>query len=579
MSDQLLITLILVATLALFIWDKMRPDAVAMLALLACHAAGLLSVGEALDGFSSRAVITVAAVLVIGRTMEVTGAAAALTRYLVPDIPNVTLRLGALLLVATILSAFMNNIAALVITMPAAIALARDHRLPPGALLMSLAFATVLGGMTTLIGTPGNLILSSVREDALGAPYNLFDMAPVGGVVAIAGLVYLIVFGWRMTPKREGDERLDADPVRVFELAMPIGGMAKPITVAALRKQLRAAGAVLLTVFRQGQRVRLGPERILDAADRLLVMSRTSPWRVADRSGFTFEADRSHADDAMTARVTVAHGSSLIGKPYEAMEARSNGALRVLAGGPRPARLKQPLDTLTIQAGDQLFLHGSAAAFVPLAREARLLEVNREFMTPVSPRPALVALGVYGLAVAAAALAGVPVAIAFVAAALAVSLMRLIPSGDIYRSIDWQVIVLLAAMIPIGRAFHETGATQSVADGLSWMLSGASLPIAVGVLCAASMLLSSFLNNVATAVVMGQVGVETALAMGISVDAALLAVLIGSSCSFLTPIGHQNNLLVMRPGGYSFADYIRVGAPLSALVVTLTTFLLSRFYG
>jgi di/tricarboxylate transporter len=209
----------------------------------------------------------------------------------------------------------------------------------------------------------------------------------------------------------------------------------------------------------------------------------------------------------------------------------------------------------------------------------RLLEIDHEELGSESPRPALIGLGIYAAAVIATGVLALPVSIVMVAAALAMCLLRLVPGNEIYRSIDWQVIVLLAAMIPIGRAFHDTGATDSVAAALGWALGDASFPMAVAVLCMASMLLSSFLNNVATTLVMGQVAVETAQELSLNLDAALLAVLVGSSCSFLTPIAHQNNLLVMRPGGYLFADYLRVGLPLTAIVIATTAYVLTTQYG
>jgi di/tricarboxylate transporter len=580
-ADQLLITAVLIGMLVLFVRSKIRPDAVALLGLMACYLLGLLTVRETFDGFSSRAVLTVAAVLVIGRVMEVTGAAAGFARLVVPRTRMVSLRFGAIMLAAAILSAFINNIAALVIMMPAAITVAREHRLPPSALLMALAFATVLGGMTTLIGTPGNLILSSVREDTIGVPYRLFDMTYVGGMVAGAGLVYLLFIGWRLTPRRESAEALAAEPVRVFELAVPESAL--ELTASDLRRRLRAAGGVMLATFRGGARVKFLPGTRIAPGDRVLVMSKALPWRVAAASRTVYDgaADRaaSSVKDTVFARVTVSHESKLVGEGYDAVRMLSRDQIYVAAVGPRPARLKQPLHSLHIQPGDQLFLCGPAAALRLFVHEMRLLEIDHEELGSESPRPALIGLGIYAAAVIATGVLALPVSIVMVAAALAMCLLRLVPGNEIYRSIDWQVIVLLAAMIPIGRAFHDTGATDSVAAALGWALGDASFPMAVAVLCMASMLLSSFLNNVATTLVMGQVAVETAQELSLNLDAALLAVLVGSSCSFLTPIAHQNNLLVMRPGGYLFADYLRVGLPLTAIVIATTAYVLTTQYG
>jgi di/tricarboxylate transporter len=577
--DQLLITAILIGALVLFLQERIRADAVALLALLACHLVGLLTVRDALSGFSSRAVLTVAAVLIIGRTIEATGAAAALARFLVPDVRFVTIKFAAIMFVSVIMSAFMNNIAALVIMMPATIALAKEHRLPPSSLLMPLAFATVLGGMTTLIGTPGNLIISSVREDALGSPYRLFDMTYVGGAVALAGMLYLALIGWRIAPRRTSADRFDLDPVRVFELEASADNARDLPDIAELRRRLRRSRAVLLAIFRNGERVRLEPADEMLPGDRAFVMAKALPWDVADRAKLAFAHARREEQHMLVAHVSVAHRSRLIGKRYSAVHDLSRGELSVVAVGPRPARLKQPLETLVIQAGDQLSLYGPESALLSFVEDMGLLEIERQVLSPGSSRPALAALGIYAVAVAAAGFFALPVSIVMITAALAMCLLRLISPPEIYRSIDWQVIVLLAAFIPIGRAFHDTGATQTVADLLSWSLDGSTLPVIVAVLCASSMLLSCFLNNVATALVMGQVGVEAARTMGIDIDAALLAVLIGSSCSFLTPIAHQNNLLVMRPGGYRFADYVVAGTPLTVLVVAVTTVMITSMYG
>lgn len=575
--DQIIIFAILIGMLGLFVDGRIRPDAVALLGLLACNFAGLLTVRESLSGFSSRAVVTVAAVLVIGRVLEVTGAATAFANFLIPRSRSVALQFGAVLVVGAVLSAFVNNIAALVIMLPATIAVAKQHRLPPSALLMALAFATVLGGMTTLIGTPGNLILSSVREDALGAPYGLFDMSYVGGTVAAGGLIYLLLAGWRLTPQRPGAEQLQREVARVFETELP--DELEGVTIAELRKILRLAGGVPLALFRRGKRFRWSADTRLQEGDRLLIMSRRLPWDLARDAGLKVARMRSTASDAIVAQVTVSHGSRLIGLGHDAVAALSRDRLHAAAVGPRPAKLKQPLEQITIQPGDQLFIDGPASVLRPFLHDMRLLEIGHEMTGTETPRNAVLAFSIYVGAVFAAGFFSMPLAIVMLVAALTMALLRLIPSEEIYKSIDWPIIVLLSAMIPIGRAFGETGATQTVADALSWGLASATLPITVATLCIASMILSSFLNNVATALVMGEVAVGAALNIGLNVDAALLAVLIGSSCSFLTPIGHQNNLLVMKAGGYQFVDYARVGIPLTIIVVAITTYMLSGIYG
>jgi di/tricarboxylate transporter len=579
MSDAFLSSAIMVLALGLFVSDRIRPDAVALIVLLLAWITGLVTLEDALAGFGSPAVLIVAAVLVVGRAVEHTGGAQAMTAWLIPNVRFASVRIGGVLLMGALLSAFMNNIAALAITMPVALTIAREHKLPPGAVLMPLAFATILGGMTTLIGTPANLIVSSVREDATGTPFGMFDMTPAAGAVAGAGLLYLILLGWRIAPRRGGGDAPATKAVKVFELSMPIGAFQGRMRLAGVRRQLREAGAVLLAVLRGGERARLEPDAMVRHDDKVLAMSRDAPWEVAARSGLFSEAPGHHLPGRVTAHVSVMHGSSLIGQGYGAIESSSAGEVEFVAAGPRAARLKRPLHANRIEAGDQLYLRGDPEAIGRLARRARLLEVGQQAAPVRAGRPALLVIGIYAAAVLLSALFGVSPTASFMGAALAICLLRLLPAEEAYRSIDLPVIVLLAAMIPIGRAFDEAGGTGAIAGAIGWALSGAPLFVMLAAIVALTTLLTIFLNNVATALVMAQVGVEAAAELGIHPDAALIAVLVGCSCDFLTPIGHQNNLLVLRPGRYRFMDYPRVGAPLSLIAILATAYVLSRAYG
>ena len=579
MSNEFLSTVIMALALTLFIVDKIRPDAVALLILILAWASGLLSLDEALAGFGSQAVVIVAAVLVVGRAVEFTGAAQAMTRMFVPKVRFVSVRVGGVLLMGAALSAWMNNIAALAITMPIGLAVAREHKLPPGAILMPLSFATILGGMTTLIGTPANLIVSTVREDRVGEPFGMFDMTPVGAAVTAAGLLYLIVVGWRLAPRRVGGaEEEGAKPALVFQLSLPMAAAQGHTRLPAIRQELRKSGAVLLAVLRGGERARIEGDAMLYHDDCLLVMSRDKPWEVAGRT-MLFAESAADPPGTVTAHVSVVHGSSLIGEDYGAITARTQGDVEFIAAGPRAARIKRPLATNLIEAGDQLFLRGTPDALSLLIRRARLLEIGRQKAPVKAGRAAALVVGIYTAAVLLSTFFGLPTTATFIAAALAICLLRLLPADEAYRAVDLPVIVLIAAMIPVGRAFEESGGSDRIADFMQWALSGSPLFVMLAAICGVTMLLSIFLNNVATALIMAQVGVEAALRLGISPDAALLAVLIGSSCDFLTPIGHQNNLLVMRPGNYRFRDYPKVGAPLSVIAVLLTAWVLSRAYG
>lgn len=577
MNPALLSAVILGGALLLFVSEKVRHDLVALIALFACIATGLTGPAEAFAGFADPAVLAVAAILVVGRAVELSGVAASFARVAIPEHAPFAIRVSVLLVVAALLSAFMNNIAALVITMPIAAEIARGSKLPPAATLMPLAFATILGGMTTLIGTPANLILSSVRETELGEPFGFFTMTPVGTAVALVGLAYLVTVGWRLLPVRESAERRARPPWRVYELAVSDGSSARHYR--DVEPFLRTAKARLLAISRAGEIIPARKDLPLKAGDRLLVISRRNQWESAELTGLRADAVRASSPDAVTARVAVAHGSVLIGLNHADVSVRSNGKLAVVAVGPRAARLKQPLAKLRIEAGDQLFIRGGPIDIARFATDARLLEIDRLDPVPVAKTRAALILAIFAAAVAAIVFGGMPPALAFLAAAVLLAGTRLIPTGEVYRSIDWSVIVLLAAMIPVGQSFETSGAAEIAAHLLGDLLGGLPLVVVIAALCSVTLLLSIFLNNVATAIIMGPLAIDAAHLLGVSPDAALLAVLIGASADFLTPIGHQNNLLVMGPGGYRFTDYARMGGILVVLVIATSAATLAYLFG
>ncbi|MBV7256712.1 SLC13/DASS family transporter [Pacificimonas sp. WHA3] len=570
LDPALLSAAVLMVALVLFVSDRMRHDLIALIALILCVLVGIVAPRQALSGFADPAVITVGAVLVIGRAIELSGIASVFTGRLTKSRAPFEVQLMIVMVIGALLSAFMNNIAALVIAMPVASKLAIDAKRSPTAALMPLAFATILGGMTTLIGTPPNLILSSIRRDHVGEGFGFFDMSGIGVSVTIVGLIYMAVIGFRLLPERRAAVRGVDNPWRVFELIVPESSAG----TAGLRETLRQAGARLLKVYEPGER-RWRSGQGASPGRRIVVLSRQNPWTLAEESGYTAVHRRDDSPDAVTVRTAVAHGSFLIGRAYDAVASQTEGRLSIVAAGPRAARARQPLRTMEIKPGDQLFIHGSATAIAEFIPNARLLEIGRHDLQDVDFRRAGMILAIFIASIIATAFFDVLPAIAFVAAAAAIPALKLMPAEEIYRSVDWPVMVLLAAMIPVGQSFETTGAASEVSAWLSVVLDGAPVWVSLFTLGGITLLLSAILNNVATAIIMGPLAYQIAEIQGFDSDEALLMVLVGASAAFLTPIGHQNNLLVMRPGGYLFSDYARMGAPLSLLILIVATLYLS----
>lgn len=580
MSPAVLSTVVLLVTLALFASSRIRHDLVALLALAACLLLGLVPPEQAFSGFADQSVAVIAAVLIIGRAIELTGVADAVTDRLAALKAPFPIQLGLVLVAGATLSAFMNNIAALAITMPAVIGICRAHDMPAGAGLMPLAFATILGGMTTVIGTPANLILSSVREDALGEPLAFFQMTPVTAVVAAAGVGYICLIGWWLVPRRDRTDDGEAkEYYSTFELGPLAQGELDEAGEAAILETLKSAKLTPLAALRGSRVLELSRARPLQARDRLVVAGRANPWDAAKKTGLTLHVQRSQAEDAVTVVAVVGHGSPLVGRPLDTIRWDTNGELSVIAAGQRAAGLRQPLSRLRFEPGDRVSIHGSAEQIAIYSRYARLLEVARRPNLSISRTRALTAIGIYAAAVAASVAFGVPTAFSFAAAAALVAALGFLPPREIYSSVDWSVIVLIGAMIPVGQSFQDSGAALFFAQAMADFLGDATLFWAAAAMITATMLLSIFLNNVATAIIMGRIGISVALAIGAPPDALLIAVLIGASSDFLTPIGHQNNLLVMGPGGYQFIDYARVGAPLALIVIFVGATMLAALYG
>lgn len=574
-SPPLLCGIILITSLTLFIWGKVRHDLIALTALFASLLTGIVKPDDALTGFADPAVIAVASVLLVGRALQMSGVAGWVAKSVIPEKAGFTVRLTMLLLAGTFLAGFMNHIAALVICMPLATEVARQSKKRPGAVLMPLSFSTMIGGMTTLIATPPNMILSSVRQKLLGQPFGFFTMTPVGVAVCITGLAYLILLGWRLLPQRKGGELAETSPWRVLEL--PVDAR-KTLVREEIARQLRKTQTRVLNVLRGDRPIKWPRSNRFKSGDRLLLLSRSLPAEIRESVDWNRGKETARPGH-VTARMMVTHTSPLVGRTHDSVKTRSDGQLEVTAAGPRAATFRCPLANVRIDSGDQLFVSGPPDTLATFAAREKLLEIDRSDSIPVNLKTAIQTVAVFALAIFAVIVLRVEPALSFLAAAAVIAALRLIPKDDIYTSVDWSIIVLLAAMIPVGGSFQTTGAADIVASQVGHLMVSFPLPLAIGTMCALTLCLTILLNNVATAVIMGPLAVQLAHLLHVNPDAMLLAVLVGTSCDFLTPIGHQNNLLIMGPGGYRFGDYSRVGAIMSILVIATTAIVLSIQYG
>lgn len=590
--EQGLIFVILVASMGLFIWGRWRHDVVALGALLACVIVGLVPEREAFAGFGHPAVITVACVLVLSHGLQRTGAVSRLAQRLLPSGAGVLLSIAALTGLGALLSAFMNNVGALALLMPIALQIAARLELPPGRVLMPLAFGTILGGMTTLIGTPPNLIVSSFRAQHGSGPFAMFDFSPVGVAVALAGVLFITLLGWRLVPKREVGNAASFDTGHYLtEARVKEGGKAQGKTLREIEQLLDEADAQVVAMVRNKLRLTApNPRRVLQADDVLVIEA--DPQELGEVLGqldLLLEAEReakeaeqkedkegetekkaSNDEDRAMQELLVKPDSSLIGRSASSTRLRSRYSINLLAISRQSHRSIKRLRSTLIQSGDVLLMQGSAEDIGEFASDYDCVPLAARAINIPDPRQANLALGIMLLAIAAAAFGLLSAAIAFACGVLAYMLLRLVPLRAVYESIDWPVIVLLGALIPVAGAMSATGAADLLARLLMENQAQGNAIITLTLLLVVTMTLSDFMNNAATAAVMCPIALSAASQLGVSPDSLLMAVAIGASCSFLTPIGHQNNTLILSPGGFRFGDYWRLGLPLEILVVLVS---------
>ncbi len=585
--DQSAILAVLVAVVALFIWGRLRVDVVALLALLVSVTLGVVPGRDAFAGFGHPAVITVAAVLGLSAALGRTGVIDLIASRIGGLSDNRTVQTSALCGLGGALSGFMNNVGALALLMPVALSMARRGGFRSGLILMPLAFATILGGMTTLIGTPPNLLVSGFRREVAGEGFGLFDFAWAGVPLAFAGIAFVTLVGWRLLPVRGRTGGTDDQPFDIAsyltELRVPEGS---PVVGKRLEEVLQSVESppVIDALIRSwNQVVRRLHHAVLQQGDVLLAEGETEAIQALVAKGFELvPAKELERDDGgglvgrealALMEVVVPPRAWIEGRTPATIDLRARYGLNLLAIARSGASLERRLRDQRFAAGDVLLLQGEREGLLEAVRSIGCLPLA-ERRIALQPGRALVPVAIFGAAVLATAFGVFPAAVSLVAALLGMVLTRTIAVREVYDAIDWQVIVLLAAMIPVGGALESTGAARLLAEGLASLAGELPPQLLLGLLLVLTMTLSDVMNNAATAVVMSPIAIGVAAALGVDADPMLMAVAVGASAAFLTPIGHQNNLLVMGPGGYRFGDYWRMGLPLEILLTGLAVWLI-----
>jgi len=590
-------------TMGLFLWGRLRHDVVALAALLASVIAGLVPGDSAFAGFGHPAVITVACVLILSQGLQNTGAVDWLARSVLPREAGRLTGMLALMGLGAALSGFMNNVGAMALLMPVAVQLSDRLDLTPGQVLMPLAFGTILGGMTTLIGTPPNLIVSGFRNEAGLGHFAIFDFASIGAAVAVAGVLFVVFIGWRLVPARQSAAGESFDTGAYFtELRVPEKSKAVGLTLRAFEREIEDSDTQIVGLVRNevritaphgGRRIRADDVLILEAdvdtlAEALSVFDieleeqKTSAEdedgdaEITAKSESTEDRDEdeddnpARNDEIVLRELAILPGSTIVGRSAKEIKLRTRYGLNLLAVSRAGRAPRARLRTLELKSGDLLLVQGASDAVSGFVNDTGCVPLGARDLRIPDKRMAIIAGAIMLGAIGIVTLGLLPAAVAFALGVLASMVLRTVPLRQVYTAIDWPVIVLLAALIPVAGAMQSTGAADLLARFLVDSIAQGNAVVALGVVLITTMFLSDVMNNAATAAVLCPIALGISDTLGVNPDSFLMAVAIGASCAFLTPIGHQNNTLILGPGGFRFGDYWRLGLPLEALVVAVS---------
>ncbi len=580
MTDQTILFLIFICVFSFFLWGRYRYDLVAFSGLLVAWALGLVDDQQALSGFGHPATVVIALVLLISAGLFNSGFVSLVGKFLAKKAGGITFHISLFGFTGATLSAVMNNVAAMALLLPINKDVGEKNGLKLSDTLMPLSFATILGGLTTLIGTPPNVIIAAHREEVFGEPFGMFDFLPVGGLCAVTGLIFVATVGWRLIPKRE----VGRNNVEKIDLADYIVELLIPEGCAFIDEQVRSLYLVaekedveVLGLIRNGKRLPgFSSSEKMREGDLVLVEGRAKDVdQFKGSTGMDLFGEKPGLHillgDLKISEVVVPNGSRIQNRSALSLRMKARRGVTLLGisrSGKR--RIKNRVRHECIRAGDKLLLLGEPKSVQDTIQWLGVMPLAERGLAVTRYEHAWITGGIFifFIVLAIAEIISLVLALSLVAALFVV--IGVVPLRTLYKHINWPIIVLIGSMIPLGVALQESGGTAFIAETILSFCSGLEVWVVLLILMVVIMTLSDILNNTAIAVIGAPLAVEIADRLQVSPDPFLMAVAVSASCAFLTPIGHQNNTLIMGPGGYRFGDYWRMGLLVEILVVSIS---------
>ena len=581
-QEQVAIFFILAGILALFAWGRIRYDVVAFMGLILCVLMGLVPVQDAFSGFSHPATITVAVVLVLSRGLANSGVVDLIVNHLMFTVKRVSLHVAILSGVSAAFSTFINNVGALALLMPVGIESSVKAKRSPAVILMPMSFASILGGLVTLIGTPPNIIVANFREDLGREPFTMFDFSPVGGVVALAGVTFIALAGWRMIPEKRRAQVTRGELINIddyiTEIGVPKDSKLIGLPLRELDQRADKFDVEIVGIIRDKRRILaavLRHEKI-KSLDILIVkagpqeldkfVTDTKLELIAGKE----KASLLSSEDTIMMEAVIQSSSRMEERTFAGLRLKSRYGIHLLGVSRQGIPIRKRLPQVRFRGGDVVLLQGDSESLNHLVLSLGCLPLAKRRLNLGAVKNAWLAVGIFAAAIVATTAGLVSIQISLSVAAITMVILNIVPVRNIYEEINWPVIVLLGSMIPVGRGLESTGGTHLIAETILSLGANLTPALILTLVLIVTMTLSDVMNNVATTVVMAPVAASIAGQLGVNVDPFLMAVAVGASCAFLTPIGHQNNTLIMGPAGYRFGDYWRMGLPLEILIILLS---------
>ncbi len=576
-TDQGMLLLLLFALLVLLVWGRWRYDIVALAALFTAAILGLVPQTEMFSGFGNPATVTVIMVLIVSYGLTKSGAVEFVADAIEPISATPYLHIAVLTFLAAFLSMFMNNVGALALLMPIAIQSTTKAGRSPATVLMPLSFGSILGGLVTLIGTPPNILIANYREQMTGEAFTMFDFAPVGGGIAICGILFMLLIGWRLVKVRKQTTGLELFDVEkyLFELKVTAESPFADQKAGALKDDLTDRNLALLSMVHRRERIQVVYRRQLVLANDLLMVQGShddiAKFATTNKllmvSAENGQQEILHSEDTQAAEVVVTPNSPIVGRTASQIKFNRKYSVNLLAASRAGTPHRERLRDFKFEVGDVLLLHGETEELEEAIIKLNCYPLATRVLGLGASSKAVPAMLTFIVAIVAAASGLVTIQLALGFATVAMVLLNIVPIREFYEGVDWAVVVLLGAMIPLGAALETTGTTTLLVNAILAVAGDLSPVFLLAMILIITMSVSDLLNNAATAILMAPIAFNIALSLELNPDAFLMAVAVGASCAFLTPIGHQNNALIMGPGGYKFGDYWRMGLPLEIVIV------------